>query len=97
MDINFLIVAGFYLGINVVAFLVMMMDKMKSRNKQAERISEGALFFMAAVFGSIGVYAGMFVFRHKTRKLTFIIGVPLMMLQNIIFLSAAYDFLNSLQ
>lgn len=74
-----------------------MVDKMKSRNKNAERISEGALFFMAAAFGSVGVYLGMFTFHHKTRKWTFIIGVPLLMLQNIVFLSVTYDFLNSLR
>lgn len=97
MDISFLIVTIFYLVINIAAFLVMMIDKAKSRNKREERISEGTLFFMAAAFGSIGVYLGMFMFHHKTRKLSFIIGVPLIMLQNIIFLVAAYDFLNSLK
>lgn len=97
MDISFLIVVIFYLVINIAAFLVMMLDKIKSRNKREERISEGTLFFMAAAFGSIGVYLGMFVFHHKTRKISFIIGVPLIMLQNIIFLVAAYDFLNALR
>lgn len=96
MDINFLIVVGFYLAINIVAFVIMMIDKIKSRNKQAERISEGTLFFMAAALGSVGVYLGMFVFHHKTRKWTFIIGIPLLMLQNIVLLSVTYDFLNSL-
>jgi uncharacterized membrane protein YsdA (DUF1294 family) len=40
------------------------------------------LFFLAAAFGSIGVYAGMFVFRHKTRKWYFLIGIPLLIAQN---------------
>lgn len=97
MDINLVIVASFYLAINIIAFVVMMFDKIKSRKNHAERISEGVLFFMATAFGSIGVYFGMFIFHHKTRKWTFILGVPLLMLQNIVFLSVAYNFLNSLK
>jgi uncharacterized membrane protein YsdA (DUF1294 family) len=96
MDINLVLVVGVYLFINIVAFLVMMIDKIKSRKAKVERISEGTLFFMAAAFGSVGVYFGMFVFHHKTRKWHFIIGVPLLMLQNIVFLSVVYNFLNSL-
>jgi uncharacterized membrane protein YsdA (DUF1294 family) len=82
---------------NMIAFLVMMMDKSKSREKQAQRIAEGTLFFMASAFGSVGVYLGMFIFHHKTRKITFVIGIPLIMIQNIVFLSLTYDFLNSLR
>jgi uncharacterized membrane protein YsdA (DUF1294 family) len=96
MDINFLAVAGFYFFINIISFLVMMFDKVKSRRGDTERISEGILFFMAAAFGSVGVYLGMFVFHHKTRKWHFIIGIPLIMLQNIVFLGMVYYLLLSL-
>jgi len=71
-----------YLVTNFIAFLIMMMDKIKSQNAGAERISEGTLFFLATVFGSVGVYLGMFTFRHKTKKLIFLIGIPLLMIQN---------------
>jgi uncharacterized membrane protein YsdA (DUF1294 family) len=69
-------------AINCAAFLIMMYDKMRSRRVAARRISEGTLFFMAAMFGSVGVYLGMFAFRHKTKKWYFLIGIPLIMLQN---------------
>ena len=49
----------------------------------ADRTPEGLLFFMAAVFGAIGVYAGMFTFRHKTKKWYFLLGIPLLILQNL--------------
>ncbi|MFA6183518.1 MAG: DUF1294 domain-containing protein [Parcubacteria group bacterium] len=97
MDINFLILVVVYLAINVASFLIMMVDKIKSRKNNVDRISEGALFFMATAFGSIGVYLGMFMFHHKTRKWNFIIGIPLLMLQNIVFLSVVYNLLNSLR
>lgn len=72
-----------FLLINLLAFLIMLHDKARSRKQGAERISEGMLFFLAVMFGSVGVYAGMFAFRHKTRKWYFVIGIPMVILQNI--------------
>lgn len=96
MDLNFLIIGGLYLVINMGAFLIMLIDKNKSRKKGVERISEGTIFFLAAAFGSVGVYLGMFVFHHKNRKWIFIIGIPLLILQNIVFFAVVYNFLISL-
>lgn len=80
--------------VNVAAFMVMFADKVKSRKRNSERISEGMLFFLAAAFGSMGVYAGMFAFRHKTQKWYFILGIPLLVIQNIAFLGLAYLYLS---
>jgi uncharacterized membrane protein YsdA (DUF1294 family) len=73
----------FIITINLIAFLVMLYDKIRSRKTGAKRISEGKLFFMATAFGSVGVYLGMFVFRHKVKKWYFLTGIPLIMLQNV--------------
>lgn len=80
--------------INLIAFFVMLIDKNKAKKNGAERISEGVMFFMAAAFGSIGVYAGMFAFRHKTRKWYFIVGIPLLIVQNIAFIYLAQSLLE---
>ena len=82
-----------FLAVNLLAFSIMLFDKMKSQKNNSRRISEGMLFFMAAAFGSLGVYAGMFAFRHKTRKWNFIIGIPLLMIQNIACLYLLYTLL----
>ena len=84
-------VAGFFLAVNLVAFLIMFLDKKKSKKAGAERISEGMLFFMATIFGSIGIYAGMFAYRHKTKKWYFIVGIPMLMVQNIALLYLIYS------
>lgn len=78
------------MAVNLVAFVIMLWDKNRSKKAGAERISEGLLFFMATVFGSIGVYAGMFAFRHKTRKWYFVIGIPMLVLENIALLYVLY-------
>jgi len=68
--------------VNLLAFLLMWSDKIKSAKPGVTRISEGLLFFLATAFGSLGVYVGMFTFRHKTRKWYFLIGIPLLIIQN---------------
>ncbi|MEI7452528.1 MAG: DUF1294 domain-containing protein [Candidatus Falkowbacteria bacterium] len=69
--------------INLIAFFVMLSDKIRSNKFGAERTPEGVLFFMAALFGAVGVYAGMFVWRHKTQKWYFLIGIPALIIQNL--------------
>lgn len=72
-----------FLAINVAAFLIMGWDKQRSRQTGAERIPEGLLFFIAVTFGGLGVFVGMFVFRHKTQTWYFLLGIPLVIIQNI--------------
>lgn len=67
-------------------------DKHKAaRGHNAERAPEGFMFFMATLFGSIGVYLGMVLFRHKTRKWYFQIGIPLLILQNLATLYVIWE------
>ena len=85
LDLNLLtqLLLFVYIAINLLSFIIMLMDKIKAKRPGAERISEGKLFFLATAFGALGVYAGMFTFRHKTRKWYFLIGIPLLIIQNI--------------
>jgi len=58
-------------------------DKRKShKEKHVRRLPEGQIFFWATCFGAVGVYVGMLLFRHKTKKWYFKIGIPLLVLQN---------------
>ena len=70
--------------INLVAFFIMGRDKKKSyAEKHVRRIPEGLIFFMATMFGSVGVYLGMLTFRHKTKKWYFKLGIPMLIVQNL--------------
>ena len=66
---------------NLITFLMMGLDKMKAKADR-RRISEKTLLTNAIVMGAIGVAAGMLVFRHKTRKIVFKLGVPLALIVN---------------
>ena len=81
--------------INGVAFVVMLWDKAQSMNRGAERISEGMLFFLATIFGSVGIYVGMMLIRHKSRKWYFLIGIPLLIIENLSTLYVINLYLNN--
>lgn len=61
----------YFLIINSVTFLITGYDKFQAR-RHNKRIPESALFILAFIGGSIGLLTGMFFFRHKTSKTTFI-------------------------
>lgn len=65
----------YLLTINAVGFVVMLADKQKAR-KNLWRIPEATLLTVALLGGSIGCLIGMRLFRHKTRKPKFSIGIP---------------------
>lgn len=92
MNIQYLLL-GIFVTLNTLAFLIVANDKRKSiRGKNKQRTPEGIIFFLASAFGAIGVYAAMQLFRHKTRKWYFQIGIPLLILQNISVMYFAYMF-----
>jgi len=93
LDNNLLYLLIPFVIINLLAFFIMLLDKIKSTKPGVKRISEGMLFFLATSFGSIGVYAGMFIFRHKNRKWYFVIGIPLLIIQNAALIYLIYLFL----
>lgn len=61
---------------NLLGFLVMYVDKQKAIH-HAYRIPEKTLFMVSILGGSLGTWAGMYRFRHKTRHWYFVIGMPL--------------------
>lgn len=65
----------YLLIVNAAGLLIMLADKEKAK-KHLWRIPESTLLTVAALGGSIGCYAGMRLFHHKTRKPKFYIGVP---------------------
>jgi len=65
--------------INIITFLTMYIDKKKAKYGKF-RISESALFILVLLGGGIGGIAGMYTFRHKTKKMRFVIGFPLILI-----------------
>ena len=75
ITIPMFIIIGYLFVVNVIGFVLMFVDKKRAQNNQW-RIKEATLFLTAAIGGSIGSMLGMKVFRHKTKHLSFLIGMP---------------------
>lgn len=70
-----------FLFINAVAYLVMSDDKRRARQRR-DRIPERTLFLLAALGGALGVLIAMNTKRHKTKHLSFRLGIPVLLLFN---------------
>ena len=68
-----------YFGImNLLGLIVMGADKWKAKHN-AWRIPEKTLFLVSILGGSVGTWAGMYLFRHKTKHWYFVVGMPLIL------------------
>ena len=68
----------YLLIINAAGFLLMLVDKWKAK-KNRWRVRESTLLLVAALGGSVGSLAGMYLFLHKTQHLKFTLGIPLIL------------------
>lgn len=75
-----------FIVISVITFATYGIDKYKAQHNKW-RISEATLILLAALGGSVAALFAMFVFRHKTKHLKFIVGVPLIFVAPIALIS----------
>lgn len=73
----------YLLIINIIAFITIYIDKQKAI-KHKWRIKESTLFLLSFMGGSIGTLLGMYNFRHKTKHLKFTVGIPLILIIQIL-------------
>lgn len=73
----------YLLIINAVGFLLMLVDKFKAR-RGLWRIPEATLMGVAALGGSVGSLIGMYLVRHKTQHPKFTVGIPVILVIQII-------------
>ncbi len=71
-------------AVNLLTLAVFGLDKRRAKVHR-ERIPEAVLMALVALGGGVGALAGMFLFRHKTRKKLFSVGVPVILLCQIGF------------
>lgn len=81
MNLKYILI--YLLCINIIGFLAMGIDKLKAQ-KGWWRIPEATLMTMCLLGGGIGTIAGMYIFRHKTKKMKFTIGMPTILIAEIV-------------
>lgn len=72
--------------INVVTFVIFGVDKYKAI-RQEWRIRESTLLGLALIGGSIGGWLAMYIFHHKTKKVKFFVGIPVILVIQIVVFS----------
>lgn len=72
----------YFVAINIIGFLAMLIDKKKAE-RCSWRIPEKTLFIFTLLGGGIGTISGMYLFRHKTKKLKFTIGFPVILISEV--------------
>ena len=84
-DINPWYFLIYLIVINLIGFCIMGLDKYKAK-KGKWRTPEKTLFSITLLGGGIGTTAGMYHFRHKTKKMYFIIGLPTITVAEYLFI-----------
>lgn len=69
------IVMTYLVMMNALGLAIMGIDK-KRAIKNEWRIPEKTLFTVSIIGGSIGTLMGMYLFRHKTKHWYFVVGMP---------------------
>lgn len=81
MFINFNIL--YFIIISLIAVIVTVTDKYKAVHHKW-RISEAALLIISALGGGIAMYITMLLIHHKTQKLKFMLGIPVIVIIELI-------------
>lgn len=72
----------YLLAINALSFILFGLDKYKAK-KGKWRISEATLLMIAVIGGSIGAWAGMRLWHHKTMHKKFKYGIPAIIIMQV--------------
>ena len=80
----------YFIIINIISFILMFLDKRRAiKNKW--RISENTLMIVSILGGSIGGILGMYTFRHKTKHIKFKVGIPIILIIQLLILSYVFN------
>lgn len=74
---------AYIIVVNIFTVILMRIDKQKAIKNQF-RIPERTFFLLSILGGAIGTYIGMKAYRHKTQHAKFTIGIPILIIWNLV-------------
>jgi len=83
----FLFILVYFAGISFISFNIILYDKRVAKKLRKRRVNEHAIFLLAILGGSLGIFLAMLVMNHKTRKARFMYGIPLIIIVQVIAIS----------
>lgn len=87
------IILIYLLTINIIAIIVTIYDKLCAIGRKW-RIKESTLLLLSSLGGSIGMYITMLLIRHKTSHLKFMLGIPAILLFELLIIFLVWRFVN---
>ena len=89
IPLPWLILAAYILVISLISIIVCIYDKkISKRNNVKLRIPEKSLFIWSAVGGSVAMYITMHLIRHKTKHVSFMVGIPVIFVLQVVLMAA---------
>lgn len=89
----FTILLLYFIIINIIAVVVTIYDKIAAIYHKW-RVRESTLFLLSTLGGSVGMYITMQIIRHKTKHLSFMIGIPAIMAVQLILTIIIWSLLH---
>ena len=77
--------------ISLLSIIITCLDKFKASHHRW-RVRESTLLIFSALGGSIAMYITMHIIRHKSRKLKFMLGIPLIIILQVAAVWAVYTY-----
>ena len=73
----FLIILAYIAIISLISIIVCCYDKIAAKKFTKHRTREATLLLLSAIGGSVAMLLTMFIIRHKTQHMKFMLGIPL--------------------
>ena len=84
-----LIFFAYIIVVSICSIVVCIYDKkISKRNNVKLRIPEKSLFIWSAVGGSVAMYITMRLIRHKTKHVSFMVGIPVIFVLQVALIGA---------
>ena len=89
LPLPWLILFGYIAVVSLISIIVCIYDKkISKRNNVKLRIPEKTLFIWSAVGGSLAMFITMQLIRHKTKHVSFMVGIPVIFILQVALIAA---------
>lgn len=80
-------------AISLISVVVCIYDKFASKHNPRHRTREATLLILSALGGSVAMLITMLIIRHKTKHVKFMVGIPLIIIVQVLAAVAVYYFI----
>lgn len=71
---------GYLAAISLISIVVCIYDKIAAKHNPKHRTREATLLLLSALGGSVAMLLTMFLIRHKTKHMKFMVGIPIIII-----------------